>query len=198
MKIDVGTKKLLERLTSKVNEAMQAHTAYVNDCSTQDTPLPYYSNFKLYTLFDTSYTPVVQYNLLDNGTDTIYLDGTLNAWKKANEIEKPELTISNVMDYAKMVVSSISKENIKHNIVTSIEDIDFYQMPTVEQFQLIESSIKPPVISFRNNSFNILACLIEGKELYDSLISVKSTGEIEISDKNLILQDIPVDEFAWD
>jgi hypothetical protein len=198
MKIDVGTKKLLERLTSKVNEALQAHTVYVNDCSTKDIPLPYYSSFKLYTLFDTSYTPVVQYNLLDNGKDTIYLDGTLNAWNKANEIEQPELTISNVLDYTKIVIGTISTGNLKLNIVSSIEDIDFYQMPTIDQFQTIESSIKPPVISFRNNSFTVLTCMLKGKELFDCLINVKINGEIEISDMNLIIQGIPVDELAWD
>lgn len=194
MQVDTITKQLLERLTSNVNRAIGSSIINIHNCTVQETVLPFYSGFKLFVLIDSSYTPLVKYSLLDDGETTILLDGTLDAWNTANKVENPKLSVTNILDYAKCVLDSISR----CNIVTTIEDIDFSQMPTVEMFQNIEAAIKPPVVSFRNNSFTILTCILQGNILYDSLINITIAGEIDIADKNFLLDQIPVDEITWE
>ena len=194
MQVDTITKQLLERLTSNVNRAIGSSIINIHNCTVQETALPFYSGFKLFVLIDSSYTPLVKYSLLDDGDITILLDGTLEAWNTANKVENPKLSVTNILEYAKCVLSTISR----CNIVTTIEDIDFSQMPTTEMFQDIESAIKPPVVSFRNNSFTILTCMLQGNILYDSLINISLAGEIDITDKNFLLDQIPVDEITWE
>jgi len=122
----------------------------------------------------------------------------LQSWNIANQIEKPKLSVTNILEYLKVVLSTLSLCNQKYSIVVSIEDIDFYQMPSNELFEKIESVIKPPVVSLRNQQFTVLICLLVGNKLYDSLVTINTLGQIEITDKNEILDNIPVDELVWD
>lgn len=198
MKPDEKSKKLIDRLIAKVNCTFGSHIISHKNCSLQEFELSFYSNFRLYLIWDCSFTPLVQYHLLDNGTDTLYLNGTLQSWNVANQIEKPILSVNNILEYLKVVLSTLSLCNQKYSLVVSIEDIDFYQMPSNELFEKIGSIIKPPVVSFRNQQFTVLICLLVGNKLYDSLITVNTLGQIEITDKNEILDNIPVDELVWD
>ncbi len=198
MKTDLITKQMLEKLASTVNEAKGSAVVNAKQCTFIVTELAFYSSFKLYTLIDSSYTPLIQYSILYNGNNALLLDGTFRNWYYANQVDTLSLSLSNILQYVRIVLNSIHAQFSSTNIVTSIDDIDFYQMPSMETLHQIESSIKPPVISHKNNEFTILSCLIEGAILYDCLISVKLNGEISITDKNLILTGIPVAELAWD
>lgn len=198
MKTDEVTKKFLERLIAKVNSSFGSNIISHKNCSFQELELSFYSNFKLYRIYDCSFTPVVQFYILDNGTDTVHLNGTFEGWYMANQIEKPALSVSNILEYLKVVLSTLSLCNQKYSAVVSIDDIDFYEMPSNELFEKIESVIKPPVISFRNQQFTVLICLLVGNKLYDSLLTVNTLGQIEITDKNQILDNIPIDELVWD
>lgn len=198
MKTDDVTKKILDRLIANVNCTFGNNIISQKNCSFQEFELKFYSTFKLYRIYDCSFTPLVQYHILDNGTDSILLNGTFENWYLVNQIEKPELTVTNILEYIKVVFSTISLCNQKYSAVASIEDIDFYHMPSNELFEKIESVIKPPVVSFRNKQFTVLVCLLIGNKLYDSLITVNALGQIEITDKNQILDNIPIDELVWD
>lgn len=198
MKTDETTKKLLDRLITKINSMLGSQITNCKNCSYQELELSFYQTFKLYHIFDCSYTPVVKYLILDNGTESIHLNGSLQRWYLANQIEKPNLNVVNILDYLRIALNTSSTNSKKYSIVSSIEDIDFYQMPADEMFKKIEASIKPPVVSFRNQIFSVLICVLEGNKLYDSLITINSIGQIEITDKNLILDNIPVDELVWD
>lgn len=198
MKTDIFTKQLLEKLASSVNEAKGSNIVNAKHCTFIETELAFYSEFKLYTLIDSSYTPLIQYYILYNGNLALLLDGTYRSWNYANQLDTIKLSTRNVLEYVRIVLGTIHTQFTSTNLVTSIDDIDFYQMPSLETLQQIESSIKPPVISLKNNEFTILSCLLEGTILFDCLISVKLSGEISITDKNCILTGIPVAELAWD
>lgn len=198
MKTDETTKKLRDRLIAKINSMLGSHITNCKNCSYQERDLGFYQTFKLYHILDCSYTPVVQYYVLDNGTDTIHLNGSLQGWYLANQIEKPNLNVVNILDYLRIVLNTCTTDGQKYSIVSSIEDIDFCQMPTDEMLKQIEVSIKPPVTSFRNQLFSVLICILEGNKLYDCLITINTVGQIEIADKNLIISNIPVDELVWD
>lgn len=196
--MDIYNKNLTERLAAKVNETQNSVIDDIRQCSMLSAPIAGHTNFTLHTLTDTSYTPIAQYKLLDNGENTILLDGTPRGWAEANSIEQPSLSITNTLEYAKQVVNTLWINNSKLQVVTSIEDIDFAQMPSPEKFETIHAAIKPPVVSFRSNSFTILTCLLEGDSLYDCIITINQGGEIEITDKNPLLTGIPIDELIWD
>ncbi|MGE0077198.1 MAG: hypothetical protein AB7S48_04980 [Bacteroidales bacterium] len=197
MQADVYTHQLLDRLIPEVNKSLGSSLISPHQCSVQKSSLSFYQNFRLCTLFDSSYIPLVKYNLLDNGKNAIYLDGSFQAWKDANQIEPPKISLSNILEYTKLVISTTSSNKMKCNITTSIEDIDFSKMPTDDMLQRIESAIKPPVISFKDNVYSILTCLLENNILYDSLITIQPNGDLEIVDKNFLLNDIPTDNPTW-
>lgn len=198
MKTEIANKPLLERLVVKTNNSLQSQIISASHCSFQETELSFYKGFKHYCLFDTSFSPVAKYQLLDNGDKTIHLDGSIDAWIMANIIEPPQLAITNILEYTKLVFGSLLIDNVKSSLVTSVDDVDFCSIPTPEILKQIESAIKPPVISFRDNTFNILTCLLHGKNLFDTLIQINTVGNIDITDKNLLIENVPTPEVTWD
>lgn len=198
MGVNTEEKKILERLASKVNSKIGSPIVSIKNCNINAISLDFYNKFRLYTLFDTSFTPVVRYQLLDNGYDTILLDGNYECWLEANKIETPNLSLLNILDYLKLTLNSGLNCVARRSIVTSVDDIDFVKMPPIDMFNQIEEAIRPPIVSFNNNTFTILTCIIKGNNLYDCLIYAYQDGSIDIVDKNLILEGIPVDEYALD
>ena len=172
-----NNRQLLEKLASTVNLTLGASTVSTKRCSVIEKQLSFYFDFKFYTLFDLSYTPFVSYNLLSNGNISFLLDGSFNAWNSASKLERLSLSTLNIIEYIKIVLETTRFLNSRIKLVTSIEDIDFNRMPEIEKLHQIESAIKPPVISYRNNEFTVLSNAIEGSQLFDCLISVQ-TSEI--------------------
>lgn len=191
-------KQRCERLAAAVNATLRSSIINIRKCTLQETPLTFYTHFKLFTLIDTSYAPFVQYYILDNGDTAIPLEGKLTSWSTANKIEPPSLNISNILDYAKLVLNTAFIQNKRNHLITSIDDIDFARMPGTSKFQQIESLIKPPVTYKKEGKFVVLSCLIEDGKLYDGTVRISPIGEITITEKNLLLSDIPVDELVWE
>lgn len=193
-----NNRQLLEKLASTVNLTLGASTVSTKRCSVIEKQLSFYFDFKFYTLFDLSYTPFVHYNLLSNGDISFLLDGSFKGWASVNCMGKLNLSTLNIIEYTRIVLETTRFLNSRIKLVTSIEDIDFNRMPEIEKLHQIESAIKPPVVSYKNNEFTVLSNAIEGSQLFDCLISVQTSGEITITDKNLILTEIPADELVLD
>jgi len=193
-----NNRQLIEKLASTVNFALGVSTVNSKRCSVTEKQLSFYFDFNFYTLFDLSYTPFVHYNLLSNGNISFLLDGSFKGWASVNSLGKLNLSTLNIIEYTRIVLETTRLLNSRIKLVTSIDDIDFYKMPESEKLQQIELAINPPVISYRNNEFTVLSNAIEGSQLFDCLISVQTSGEITITDKNLILTEIPADELVLD
>lgn len=193
-----NNQQLLEKLASTVNLTLGTSAVNSKRCSVIKKQLSFYLDFSLYTLFDLSYTPIVHYNLLSNGNISFLLDGSFKGWSSVNGMGKLILSTLNILEYIRIVLETTKFQNSRIKLVTSIEDIDFNRMPEIEKFHQIESAIKPAVVSYKNNEFNVLSNSIEGSQLFDCLISVQTSGEIRITDKNLIITEIPADELVLD
>ena len=121
-----------------------------------------------------------------------------SGWSSVNSMGKLILSTLNILEYIRIVLETTKFQNSRIKLVTSIEDIDFSKMPESGKLHQIELAIKPPVVSYKNNEFTVLSNAIEGSQLFDCLISVQASGEITITDKILVLSEIPADELVFD
>jgi hypothetical protein len=158
------------------------------------TELPFYNGFKLYTLVDLSFTPYFKQRLLDNGLNTIVLDGSILPFIEANISSPIILTTQNVFEYANLVLDNIIETDSNYKLISSIEDVDFSSDPSFEEYTKLNSSIKSPRIRKENDHFLIIASMIHSETVYEALIKVTLDGRVDILKEKKILENMPIHE----
>lgn len=185
---------VLQRLADSINQKNGSNLVNPEDSVYYAKEVTFYSDFKLFTFVDLSFTPYYQVRLLDNGFQTIVLDGTIKPFLEAANQSPLVLTKQNVFEYANVVLSNIEKEEGCSHLVESIDDIEFSSEPTPEQFVKLETSIKAATVSKDNGSFRISASLVYGDSVFDTTIQVTQDGVVEIVYLEKLLDSMPIKE----
>ncbi len=184
----------LIRLAEFINKNNSRDLVTPNDSVYSITPLPFYTDFKLYSFIDLSFTPYLEMRLLDNGTHTIILNGTQNPFLEAAIISPLVLTIKNVYQYAMLVLGNTLKNDNSYRLISSIDEVNFSSEPTKEQYQLLESSIKTARIKKDKESFQIKTILLFDDSVIEASINVSIDGKVDIVEEKKILVNMPVRE----
>jgi hypothetical protein len=151
------------------------------------TELPLYTcRSKLYANF--------KQRLLDNGLNTIVLDGSILPFIEANISSPIILTTQNVFEYANLVLDNIIETDSNYKLISSIEDVDFSSDPSFEEYTKLNSSIKSPRIRKENDHFLIIASMIHSETVYEALIKVTLDGRVDIIKEKKILENMPIHE----
>jgi hypothetical protein len=184
----------LVRLAEVINRSNSSNLVSPVDSTFYLTPLPFYTDFKLYTFVDLSFTPCFEMCLLDNGIYTFILDGTQKPFLEANVVSPLVLTSKNVYQYAMLVLGSIQKNDNSYRLVKSIDEINFSSEPTKEQYQLLESSIKTTKIKKDKDSFLIKTTILYDDSVIEASINVALDGRVEIIKEKKLLDNMPIRE----
>jgi len=186
----------LQRLAAAINRINSNDLVSPADSTYYTTALPFYTDFKLYTFIDLSFTPYLEMRLLDNGNRTFLIDGTQNAFIEANAISPLILTSKNAYEYAMLVLGNVKKNDFSYRLVNSMDEINFSSQPTYQQYEQLESSIKTPKIKKDKNSFHIKATLLLGDAVIEASIQVSFDGRVDIIKEKKILDNMPVKELS--
>jgi hypothetical protein len=189
---------VLQRLVKTVNNANGVPIVSGDSSTYFHTDLAFYTDFKRYSLFDLSFTPYLQFDLLDNGQHTLLLDGSFKPFEQANKLSPPSLTGQNVFEYARLVVNTMEMNGCRMRVVGSIEEVDFDSEPTPEQYRQLESTIKAPAIRTIDNVFAIVATLLLADTINYININVYGDGRVDILGVEKILESMPVRELIID
>ncbi len=182
------------RLAEAINRKNGSRLVSYSDSTYYTTEISFYSDFKLYTFVDLGFIPYYQVRLLDNGFQTIVLDGTITPFIEAASISPLVLTRQTVFDYAKVVLSCMEKEEGCFHIVTNIDEVDFNTEPTPTEYLKLEASIFPPRILKENGTFHIVASMIYGDSVFEATIQISQDGRVEILSQTRVLENMPVKE----
>lgn len=184
----------LVRLAEFINKANSNDLVSPGTSIYSITTLPYYSDFKLYTFRDLSFTPYLEMRLLDNGTHTLMLDGTQNPFLVANTISPLVLTSRNVYQYAMLVLGNTKKNDSSYRLINSIDEVNFSAEPTKEQYQLLESSIKAARIKKDKEFFLIRTTMFFDDSVIDASINITFDGRVDIIKEKKLLGNMPIRE----
>jgi len=184
----------LVRLAECINKNNSTDLVSPEDSTYSITSLPFYSDFKLYTFIDISFTPYLEVRLLDNGTHTLILDGTQNPFLVANTISPLVLTSKNVYQYAMLVLGNTRKNDSSYRLISSINEVNFSTEPTKEQYQLLESSIKAARIKKDEEFFLIKTTLFFDDSVIDASINITFDGRVDIIKEKKLLSNMPIRE----
>lgn len=187
---------MLKRLAGFINAYNNSSLVSISESTFYVKTLPFYSDFKLITFIDLSFSPYLEIRLLDNGEKTFVLDGTQQPFYEANAISPLLLTEDNVFQYAMLVLGNTQKNDNSFRLVTSIDDIYFSQEPTKEQYELIESSIRTTKIKHEDGSFKIKTTLLFDDTVAKVVIRVSNDGKVEIAKEKLLLNNMPIRELV--
>ncbi len=190
-----GLDSTLVRLAEAINRSNSSNLVSPLDSTFYLTPLPFYTDFKLYTFVDLSFTPCLEMHLLDNGIYTFILDGTQKPFLEANAISPLVLTTKNVYHYAMVVLGNTQKNDNSYRLVNSIDEINFSTEPTKEQYQQLESSIKTTKIKKEKDSFLIKTTILYDDSVIEASINVTLDGRVEIIKEKKLLDHMPIREF---
>jgi len=197
MKWPFGSKEIdttIIRLAEAINRKNGSHLVNYHDSTYYSVEISFYADFKLYTYVDLGFMPYYQVRLLDNGFQTIVLDGTITPFVEAASISPLVLTKQTVFDYAKVVLCCMEKEDGFYHLVANIDEVDFSTEPTAEQFQKLELCIHSPRILKDNGTLHIIASLIYGDSVFEATIQVSQDGRVEILNEIKLLEKMPVKE----
>lgn len=184
----------LLRLADAINRKNGSKLISIESSEYFVTELPFYNGFNLYTLVDLSFTPFFKQQLLDNGKDSIVLDGSILPFIDANMLSPIILTNQNVFEYASLVLDNIIKADSNYKLISSIEDVDFSSDPSFEEYTKLNSSIKSPRIRKENDHFLIIASMIHSDTIFEALIKVTLDGRVDILKEKKILENMPIHE----
>lgn len=190
--------EVLLRLVSAVNTTNGVPIVSADSSTYFHSDLAFYTDFKRYSLLDLSFTPYLQFDLLDNGQHTLLLDGSFRPFEQANKLSPPSLTGQNVFEYARLVVNTMEMNGYRMRLVSSIEEVDFDSEPTPEQYRQLESTIKAPAIHTIDKVFTIAATFLLADTINYITINVYGDGRVDILGVEKILERMPVRELILD
>jgi len=190
-------KETIARLVNEVKRTLGSSVIALGNCECKRENLPFYSRFSLYTVFDMGVTPITVYRLLDNGIDTILLDGTISAWQRANEIEHPKIDLGNMFDYCRTVLANQVELNGRILLFSSFDDIEFDILPTKELLEMVENCIIPPVLRKSSNTITLFCTVAQSNKIFSSEIAVSSNGDIKIVKMLEVLNEVPIASFEF-
>jgi hypothetical protein len=184
----------LIRLAEAINKSNSSNLVSPADSTFYVTCLPFNNDFKLCTFVDLSFTPYFEMRLLDDGTHTFILDGTQKPFLEANKISPFVISSRNVYQYAMLVLANTRKNDSSYRLIKSIDEISFSAEPTIEQYQLIESSITTAKIKKEKDSFLIKTTLLFDDSVIRASISVYFDGRVDIVKEKKLLDNMPIRE----
>lgn len=193
---DKKSNPTLERLVKAINRFNANNLVSIDDSTYYSAALPFYSDFKLYTFFDLSFTPYLEIHLLDNECNTFILDGTQKPFHEANAISPLRLTSENVYQYAMMVLGNTLKNESSYRLVSSINEINFTTEPTKEQYHQIASSIRTAKIKKEKEYFIIKTTLLYSDSVFEASINVTYDGHVSIIKEKKLLENMPIQEMV--
>ena len=159
--------------------------------------LPFYQDYALFEVADLSVTPERIIHFIarrDFKNDKLYiLNGTNEAIYALNESAPISLSDETVVTYILFFFSYVRGRFGQFKIVQHIDDIIWREEPSTAGKKALSKMIEPVAIKDKNDQSYILSSNIVFKDtLFESDIVVAHDGKINLSNQEMLVEDIPV------
>ncbi len=166
--------------------------------------LPFYPNYNLVEITDYDENPFrrisfVQQRKEDNGQIYI-LNGTNEPIYHFGEVFFVLLGGENIKLYIQFFFSYVRGHYSRFLIIENPDEINWKEEPALNARQALGKMISPIELIkiLGDGTYNLKASIIFKDSLFESEISVSKTGQVNLNNQELVVEDIPVldDSFA--
>ena len=158
--------------------------------------LPFYEGCDLVEVTDYDVNPPrrISFVYKDSKKPEIFLlNGKNEPIYELNKKENVSLNQENIFLYARFFFNYVRGRFGRFLIVENVEEVDWKEEPSPAGKKALGKMIKPISIkSSLDNEFILSASIIFKNSLFESDIQVKSDGSVNLTNQELLVEDIPV------
>lgn len=159
-------------------------------------PIDFYPSHFLYEISDNkSMPPITRYYVIDeDNKECTLLEYSSECIYKVNAALGVYLTIDNVKEYIKFFFKFARGRHGRFVVLDSVDDMHWQEEPPLAARRAISTMITPiEILQIKdNNSFECSACFVFKDSLAKAKIKVHQNGQVEISDEEILVEDMPI------
>lgn len=160
-------------------------------------PLPFYAGYDLVEITDYDVNPPrkisVIYKAQEQGSADIYiLNGKNDPIYELNKKAPIQLDEKNVFIYVRFFFSYVRGRFGRFIIVENVDDIDWKEEPSPAGKKALAKMINPLTIKSADGEYHLSASIVFKDSLFEADIKVETDGSTNLSNQELLVEDIPV------
>ena len=183
-----------QELISEINPYFKDNAFAPENVTILSQDMSFYPGYKFLDIADFSITPVVRKFVIFKSGFASVLNWTNDPIYRMNEKVPIKLNQDNIADYVRFFFSYIRGRHGRFIIVESVDDIAWSEEPPTAARKAIGQMIAPVQImgNDKDGTFHLSACMVFKDSLFRTDIHVKAGGAVDLSNEELLIEDMPV------
>ena len=160
--------------------------------------LPFYPGYRFLEVVDYESVPNRKRYIVHKPGDVVVLDWSNGPVYALNDRVPVKLDESTIADYVRFFFRYVRGPKGRFILAEIVDDIRWRDEPPSAARKAVSKMITPLHIAPDENSdekakgFDIAACMTFGDSLYKAHIKVSSSGDVSLSDQELLIEDMPL------
>lgn len=156
--------------------------------------LPFYPGYRLLDIADYTSMPAAQRFVIYGPKKFAVLNFTNEPIYAMNKEIPIRLNDDNVVHYIKFFFSFVRGKHGRFIISENVDDIGWKDDPPPQARRAVGRMLKPVSLATPSNGgdYNLEACMMFKDSLFKSKVKVKPDGLVNLSDEELLIEDMPV------
>ena len=156
--------------------------------------MSFYRDYRFLDIADFSVVPAVRKFVVFKPGETTVLNWTNDPIYRLNERAPVKLDNDNIADYVRFFFSYIRGRHGRFIIVESVDDIAWGEEPPPAARKSIGQMIMPVQVKGvdQDGTFHLTACMVFKDSLFRTDVHVKKNGIVDLSNEELLIEDMPV------
>jgi len=185
----------VENLLLKVNSFFEGVIFNPQNTIIMSRTLDFYPGFKFYDMADHTQNPASRRFIIVKKDKVIVLDFTNAPIYELNKVAPIYLNEDTVHDYVRFFFNFVRGRHGRFLIVETVDDIAWREEPPAAAKKSIGKLIMPVALiddDKESEDFQLHAQMMFRESLFSADISVKKDGIVQLSNEQLMIEDMPV------
>ena len=184
------------RILDEVNPHLEPVPFNVESTTIRMQPMPFYRGYQLLELTDLSAVPAARKYAIYKAGDVNVINWTNQTIYDLNEKAPIVLDERNVLAYVRFFFNYVRGRHGRFIIVETIDDIKWQVEPPLQGRKVMQDMLEPLTLIEQeaDGSFILEAYMVFKDSLFKTRIQVKKDGLVSMSDEELKIEGMPVQQ----
>ncbi len=190
--------KIDEETTKQILEKINKHITPVSfdeeKTVLRESPLPFYKDYNLIELTDMSVVPGAKKYAVYNKDDINVIDWTNQVIYDVNKKAPLILEEQTITDYVSFFFSYIKGRHGRFLVIETADDVRWQEDPPLQGRKVLQEMLKPITVLEKKDDggFILEAFMMFKASLFKTKIVVSSDGSVEMTDEELMIENLPI------
>ncbi|MCB9963618.1 MAG: hypothetical protein H6855_01105 [Rhodospirillales bacterium] len=184
-----------KQLSAQLGESLPFGYQDLGFCKVVRTELPFYPGWQFVQIQKNEDLSAIPVSFFYQGTEVEILDWQADTIYRLNQKIPLHLSIADISAYVLFFLSHTRTRDGQMQIISSYEDFKWREEPSTSAKKSLSALIRPPhLVSWdeANRAYELGAHILFGTELFECRLRVNRHGEIQVTDRMLQVEDVPV------